>query len=104
MPEITLSSGKKFEICEEKYADHMAYLQDVFDVTDTVAAEKDPEKAKILLQAMVPSLFALEKRHNDAKLKRCVVGGDLDGITVSESHELLEAIDKLSRPEIAEKN
>lgn len=102
--EAALSGGKVFFIREERYADYMAYLQGVFAVTDEAAAEKDPEKAKILLQAMVPSLFALEQRYNDAKLKRCVVGGDLAGLTVSESRELLNAIDKLSKPGIEEKN
>lgn len=104
MPNIVLSTGKEFEICAEKYSDYMEFLENVFRITDDVAAEKDTAKAKIKMQIMETSLFSLEKRYQDGKLKKCVIKGDLDGLTILESRELLQAIDELSKPKIEEKN
>lgn len=101
---VTLAGGKVFEITEEKYSDRMAYLEEIFAVTDDAAAEKDIEKAKVKLQTMNFALFAIENRYNDKKLKACVLGGDADSLTVSESKELLQAIDDFSKDGIAEKN
>lgn len=104
MPKITLSTGKEFEIVPEKYGDYMAYLEEIFVLSDDVKNEKDFGKAQIKLQMLTTSLFTIEKRYQQQKLQKCVVNCELSEISVLESNELLQAIDDLSKPKIEEKN
>lgn len=101
---IMLSSGKEFEIQPEKYADYMAYLEEIFTASDEIKNEQDSDKAKVKLQALQINMFTLEKRYQKQKLEKCVVSGDFESISVGESKELLDAIDELSKPAIEEKN